>query len=598
MAVVGEITESYSTDQFLKGTDTDELVENIESGKISKLEENFKNKIFEEEKKGLSLEALSIDGRAPLNEIALELRARIDVSIEDIESLKTIAKAKGYDHTKCEAEKYLKEVLKKYKELCDKADQALDDYKEATYVKESLRDNGDGTQHYERKTIHCNSDITIDYEIKDESTTKITMKGSKDSDSKFDGDYAKLESAFKAAESYYDDKVEKAIEFKKKADELEVPSTASLPMPIPNDETRPEGVQPDAKKESHVNQNGDGYVLYTNPDGSTVQIKYEKGKITDHKVKNRYGYTTETIKYDENGKVAYKNVWTYHKVEGTDHVYESEYQKYVPGDKDEWIAEGEPKSYGYSYPDSDGNIKNIKGTTPPSDVGEPKAAPGSMRYSQSSISGSESDSDAGTDKNSSKETRAMVSGPDGDYMVPKDFEDLKNNIASEEAGYKDFKLIKGQVLKVDAKGSFLNNYESLEDLSYFKYDAEKGKYYGYTKGGEKGIFGFDPKDLQWGKGELYNGGNNIELKTNEYAQNQIDKFYEGSISEEELMNTKDPHQLQKTYGGMKDSKSDTGTKTYSDLTAEEKKEFDAGLEELKNNIDGEKFPPQPSLYNE
>lgn len=564
MAVVGEITESYSTDQFLKGSETDGLVETIESGNISKLEEDFKNKIFDEEKKGLSLEALSIDGRAPLNELALELRTRIDVSIEDVENLKTIAKAKGYKHTKDEAEKFLKEVLKKYKELCEAVDRALRDCENASYDDEYTEDGEKKT-----KKVYCKNTITVKYEISGLNTTKITKSGKKDSDSHFNDVYEKFEDAFEKAEKYYDDKVEKAIEFKKEADKLAVPSTAGIAMPISNEETRPEGVQPDAKKEDHVNQNGDGYVLYTNPDGSTVKIKYEKGKITDHKVINKYGYTTETVKYGEDGKVAYKNVWTYHKVEGTDHVYTSEYQKYVPGDNDEWVAEGEPVAYGYSYPDSDGNIKNIKGDTPPSDdeVGEPKAAHGSMYYEHSHTS--DSDSDAVTDDQSVKEASATVSGPEGEYIIPKDFDDLRDNIASKDAGYKDFMLVKGQTLTVDAKGSLFKNYDSIESHPYFKYDAEKGKYYGYTKDGKKGYYGFDPEELQWGRNEEYSG-NNSSLNTNKSTQNTLDKFYEGSISEENLKQW-NPKLHQKMYGGMKEPEANTGTKTYSDLTAEEKK---------------------------
>lgn len=485
MAVVGEITESYSTDQFLKGSETDGLVETIESGNISKLEEDFKNKIFDEEKKGLSLEALSIDGRAPLNELALELRTRIDVSIEDVENLKTIAKAKGYKHTKDEAEKFLKEVLKKYKELCEAVDRALRDCENASYDDEYTEDGEKKT-----KKVYCKNTITVKYEISGLNTTKITKSGKKDSDSHFNDVYEKFEDAFEKAEKYYDDKVEKAIEFKKEADKLAVPSTAGIAMPISNEESRPEGVQPDAKKEDHVNQNGDGYVLYTNPDGSTVKIKYEKGKITDHKVINKYGYTTETVKYGEDGKVAYKNVWTYHKVEGTDHVYTSEYQKYVPGDNDEWVAEGEPVAYGYSYPDSDGNIRNIKGDTPPSDdeVGEPKAAHGSMYYEHSHTSDSDSDTDTEVTELTGN-NEEVTTGPK--TVTPAS---IRETIENKE----DFILPKGSTIIDDRSGLSNRRFHYEDEDVYFEYDEDDNVYYPKNSNGNY----IDPLGIEVEKSKL------------------------------------------------------------------------------------------------
>lgn len=468
MAVIGEITEASSVSDFLKGSETDEVVGKIESGKISSLEEEFNSKLLEEEKKGLSLEALNIDNRAPLNEVSMEMRARIAVSIEDIKSIITLAKNRGYEHTKGEAEKFLKEVLKKYKELCEKADKALKSYGNASYTK-SYKD-GDEEK---TKTVHCSHSITISYEISGESTTKITMKGSKDSDSKFNDEYSTFEAAFKEAESYYDSKVKEAIEFSKEASKLSPPSVAGIPIATTNDAKRPEGVQPDAKKEKEeIDDQGNGYRIYRNPDGSKTKVTYKHGIPSDTKVTNRYGYTTETIKYDDKGNITHKNVWSYHKVEGQSNVYESEYTRYEKDENGEWKAVGEATTYGYSYPDKEGNIKNIRGETPPdsSEVGTPKSFTGG--------SASEDDIDSKTASSDKSGTKGSESKNDSAVETVTDFslrETLKNK--------KDFILPKGSTIIEDRKGLYNQKYYFKNEDVYFEYDKDDNVYYAKNSDG-------------------------------------------------------------------------------------------------------------------
>ena len=513
MASIGSITEASSVAEFLKGSDTDDVVSKIEGGKISTLEESFKNKLFEEEKKGLSLEALSIGGRAPLNEISVELRARLDISIDDIENIKTLAKARGYEHTKGEAEKFLKEVLKKYKELCEAAEQDLKSYGNATYTKHYTEKNSAGESEDKTKTIHCSHSITLKYEINGEGTTKITMSGSKDSDSKFDGDYAKFESAFKEAESYYDGKVKEAIDFSKEASKLTPPGVAGIPIATTNDAKRPEGVQPDAKvTEEEIDGEGNGYRTYKNPDGSTTKVTYKHGVPSDTKVTNRYGYTTETIKYDEKGNVTHKNVWTYHKVDGKDHVYESEYTRYEKDENGEWKAVGEAKHYGYSYPDQEGNIKNIRGDEEPdaSDVGTPKSAPGSMNYEYSSTSDAklpkgvqdgakvvkeeldsvgdgykEYENPDGTTTKVTYKHGIASSTVDTDKEQETEIETVTDaSITSTIKDKKDFILPKGSTIVEDRKGLLNQKFYNGKDDTYFEYDKDDNVYYAKNSDGK------------------------------------------------------------------------------------------------------------------
>ena len=363
MAQVGSITAESSSSEFLEQAKTEELAEKFDGGNLAKIADEFTKVIEEHKTKGLSRRALSLEGRSPLNEIANEMIARLQVTVTDVEDAKAITEAKGNDHTNKEADKFLKEVLKKYEEKCKKVDEALRSCENASY-QEKYKDG----EEEKTRTVYCKNGITVKYSIDGASTTKITKSGSRDSDSHFDDEYAKFEEAFKAAETYYDGKVKEAIDFYNANGKGALPTGGAdgIPLSMPNDEALPEGVQPDAKKEEHSGSRGQR-VVYTNPDGSTVEIVKENGKTTKHVVRNRYGYTTETYKYDDDGNMTHKNVWSYKKV--GDHVYESSYTRYEKNSSGEWEATGEPQSYGYSYPveDENGNvtIKNQKGGDAP-----------------------------------------------------------------------------------------------------------------------------------------------------------------------------------------------------------------------------------------
>ena len=117
MASVGSITWQSEKDEFLKDSEVSDVVTSLEEGGLNELEGEFSSKLKAEMKTGLSLNSLNLDGRAPLNEVATEMVARLNVTMADVTALKGIAQGEGNTHRKDEAEKWWTEVQKHYKEL-------------------------------------------------------------------------------------------------------------------------------------------------------------------------------------------------------------------------------------------------------------------------------------------------------------------------------------------------------------------------------------------------------------------------------------------------------------------------------------------------
>lgn len=467
MAVVDNITEANSRKDFLEGSQTDTLANNFTSKNISKVASEFKDKVRAELSKGLSVKALSLEGRAPLNDIALEMLSRIDVTIDDIALAKTTTIANGNDHTIKEADRFLKKVLEHYENvICQKVEHALRDCENAHYE----TDESDGNGGTKKVTHYCHNTITVKHPIAGADTPKITKSGSRDSNSHFDSVYAKFEEAFKAAEDYYDNKVQEAIKFWEYAHVLPVPGINDAPiLAIPEGEERPYGVHPDAKKQVITGGNGQ-IVIYTNPDGSTVEIRKERGKETTHKVKNRYGYTTETIHYNEDGSIAYKNKWDYTQPDKSKPVYEASYTRYELDEKGKWVQTGETTSWGYSYPDKDGNVINRKAEPTADQVGKPISRPGSSNYEQGSIYGmNNSTSSDGTttvsDNSGTPPTTVLTSNDQAKTLIKE---------------HEPFVVKVGDKIQVDNPNpGDMYIFEPTEETGdyYFEYDEDANNYY-------------------------------------------------------------------------------------------------------------------------
>lgn len=343
MASVGSITYQTEKSEFLTDGEVSDVVSSLDEGGLNELEGEFSSKLKTEMETGLSLEALNLDGRAPLNEVATEMVARLRVTVDDITSLKGLAEAEGNKHRKDEATKWFEEVKKHYKELCENLKSAVDSYNSNRDYSDVKDEDGKTITKYYNQ-IRLENATSYDAEP--------TVHPSPDSRSSYAG---KVESALKEAKSFFS-KYQEAEEYNKECSKLKT-STDGYRKAIPAGEERPEGVQPGAKKKVTGSTQG-SVTEYTNPDGSKVVIK-KTPNGTEHRVINGYGYITESVVYNKKGEIDHKNVYTYKKV--GNHVYQTTQEQYAYKDgKFEDKPSSTNENYGYAYRNQKGNVDYSK----------------------------------------------------------------------------------------------------------------------------------------------------------------------------------------------------------------------------------------------
>ena len=363
MPKIGEITdytwvEKIGTD-FLKADDIDNIVNQITSGDLKNIDENLSTPIRTEMGKGLSVGALNIDGRAPLNEISQELVEKIKRTSYGLEALEKVAEGEGNKHRKDEAETLYQKTVEYHLKLCISVKEAVDNYNNnrgySVKIEKTLDDGNGG-----KKTIEVKIDKTYDECILDLNNdppfrqgiinVKIDPTDPNDTNpSKHQGYVAAVDEAVKKANDFYRNYVEPAYKLKNECASLEIYEL-------------PEGVNENASCEYMNYLNGARRETYTNPDGSTVEIYYNKDeKMTNKTVKNPDG-TTEFTKYDENGKMTNKTVT---KPGGTSEF--KKYMHYLNGAKRETYTNSDGSTVEIYY-NKDGKmtnktVKNPDGTT-------------------------------------------------------------------------------------------------------------------------------------------------------------------------------------------------------------------------------------------
>ena len=472
MANIGNITKDSSTSDFLSEGITNDLADSFKSGKIANINEELTQKLNAEKEHGLSLDALSIEGRAPLNEITNEMIARINVTVQDIEDIQKITKAKGYQHQKQEADRFVREVIgKEYKKLCDKAETETDAYNSSTKDVEE-KDSEGNTKTVTKYPKDYGHYVTVKLpESYDQNTVEITWTGS--FDSSFDHASA-AEAACKAAKDWFNGKVKEAIDFYGDSNKLEIPNAGEIPMPVPDDEERPEGLEPgDVQPGAKRIVTGDtrhSKVVYINPDGSTVEIETsEKGKKCQ--VKNRYGYITKSVIYGKDGNIDHKNVYTYERVKTKDgkYVYKIKQEKYKYNGSDYDSEPSSPKAEcGYAYPSNDnGKIKYSKTEPAASEIGTPKSTMKKLTVDTTGDGSEKAVTGADTSDKSNK----------GPVVV------TEKNVQSTIDNHEDFVLSKGSTITEENNGS-LYAYGSETSEVYFEYDQKEGVYYIKNKKGQ------------------------------------------------------------------------------------------------------------------
>ena len=332
MPILGTIEWDTNKEKFLKDSEISDLVSSMDEKGLNEIEENLSTPITNEMKSGLSQEALNIGGRAPLNEISIELLKKIKISIATMESLKITARGEGNKHRQEEANEYYEKVIIEYRnrwEPVKAAQEEYNDHREYSIEKDVPDGNGGTKKGREKKHYYvCN--------IKYSDQEEVVLSGYEQSDPKdidpgasvHDSYIEKVKNEITEANKFYNDYVVPAIKLKE-----ECAGLAMLPSEI----------QQDATSEHFLNSNGSMRNTYTNPDGSKVEVDYnEDGKMTFKRVTDPNGNVTETSKYDKDGNITEKYEFEITEVE--DGIYKSTGKKYTLDDNGNLT---EDKSYKY-----------------------------------------------------------------------------------------------------------------------------------------------------------------------------------------------------------------------------------------------------------
>lgn len=114
MSKIGDINWETNPQEFLNPEETKDLAQQFNSGNLSNEANELIENINAEIEKGLSPEALSINGRSPLNDIALEIVSKLKVTVLDFYAIGEDSISNGNEHTMQEVHTYFDETIKEY----------------------------------------------------------------------------------------------------------------------------------------------------------------------------------------------------------------------------------------------------------------------------------------------------------------------------------------------------------------------------------------------------------------------------------------------------------------------------------------------------
>lgn len=342
MANVGEITWQTNRASFLKESDISELVSSMEKGDLNDIDGGFATPMTNEMGAGLSLEALNIDGRAPLNEIALELSDRINTTIEDMAAIKQTAQGEGNKHRQDEANTYYEKVIEEYQKThFKKVEDAWKQYdghrtyyvEDKNAIKEKEYDsNGNAKTNYKEKIYNaCHVNMSIDAEVSFSSEPQeADPEDVKPGAAAHEGYVNNLKGAVRSANDFYNNYVVPAKELKEECAGLDTSTGSTTAATAATGGIY--GVQAGAKVEHYNYSPGKITEVYKNPDGSKVTVERDttNGDITFQRLEDENGNVTELRYYDSRGEL--KEKYTFEITDLGNGVYESIPTHYVATD--------------------------------------------------------------------------------------------------------------------------------------------------------------------------------------------------------------------------------------------------------------------------
>ena len=332
------------TSTFLKEAEVAELKNMFKKGGLNTIQSDFIAVI--NSAVGLKPKMLNIAGRAPLSELSKGLVTRLKVTIEDVTDIPLIAEAESNKHRLKEANNYWDKVQNMHKKLKKETIEAARAYNTRVRNKNDDIDNYNNEHkndpnfvkksHYTELTINEDETFRV-IENKDDITGVFNPEATTVRES------YKLLGLFKTK---YDKAHDTAKEYQ---EQLKPTSVDGYRVCISEGEKLPKGVQVGAKKQ--VVGQGDK-IIYTNPDGSIVEVVDKKtpvgkGPSRTVTIRNKNGYPTSTIEYDDTGKQLSEKEYKYKRTD-IDGVYET---TITTKGKNETVEKK------YTYYDGDGNYQ-------------------------------------------------------------------------------------------------------------------------------------------------------------------------------------------------------------------------------------------------
>ena len=193
MAKINDINWETNPQKFLNPEETKDLSQDFTSGKLSSQTDEIIDKIAAELEKGLSPEALSIDGRSPLNDIALEIIEKLKVTIEDFYMIGESAISDGNEHTMQEVHTYFDETIKEYDKRKIPLRKAVNNYNTHRTIQTGSKDSNGNMETKELSKIELINGEDGNYE-------KVIISGTLSSESAY---YNAVKEALNRVEKMY-----------------------------------------------------------------------------------------------------------------------------------------------------------------------------------------------------------------------------------------------------------------------------------------------------------------------------------------------------------------------------------------------------------
>lgn len=475
MPIKDEISHTTEKSEFLKAEEIEGLKE-----KVTNSTKNFEDDVLVSlsnnmESSGLSVTAFNIDGRAPLNELGMEVHNDASKTIMDVEELKSVIEAGGNIHRKDEATTWWEKVEEHYKKLFKNLNDNVLAYNEeaeeenktrlAAYMEATAawgkgdpntRGNAPSLPGLLEKILIVPGDYDCD------STYKVL--GTISNEISVASEVTKAETEI----TKFQPKVPEAKAYNEECSGLQT-NAATLAMQTDRSqkgEGRVTGGSYDTLDEGNTERHS-GYRLYKHKDGSSTKLIYDKD-----------GEVCKEIHMDKDGNIVSEEDYTkgtrtdYSITKNANGIYTEETTEYKKNDKTneyEMVKDGSSVEH---YENKDGKKVEVSNDDPRIEVS--------------------------TETTQSFDLKNHT-GENTEYAHPHNFQEMNEAMKN----HQPIILDRGYNVQYDLPGpgasAPLKNLETSDGAKFLVYSESRGKYYEVDVNGElTNKFYLDPKEYEKG----------------------------------------------------------------------------------------------------